>query len=82
MTLPQQVQAQLDHAESILTQINAPAAAAEPPVPPPAEAVTGSETPAPAETTAPASPQAAPKAPAQDSWEHKYKTLHYELCGI
>ena len=75
MTLPQQVQAQLDHAESILTQINAPAAAAEPPVPPPAEAVTGSETPAPAETAAPASQPAAPKAPAPDSWEHKYKTL-------
>lgn len=74
MTLPQQVQAQLDHAESILTQINAPVAAPEPPVQPPAEAVSGSETPAPAETTAPQAP-AAPKGPAPDSWEHKYKTL-------
>lgn len=75
-TLPTQVQAQLDHAESILTQINAPAAAApEPPVQPPAEAVLGSETPpAPTETAAPAAPTP-PKGPAQDTWEHKYKTL-------
>jgi peptidoglycan hydrolase CwlO-like protein len=73
--LPKAVQAQIDQANAIITEINKkPADLAPAPL---ADAAPASTPPAPAAAPAPAptpAPAAAP-APAEDSAEHKYKVL-------
>lgn len=71
MALPQSIQRQLDAADSLLAQANAPAPET-PPAPEP------QPTPAPAESAAVSpSPEVAPAPPAvpEETWQHKYKTL-------